>query len=126
MRKVNNKVTGKVEWQFNASLLKISENTLQNSNGKNYKLADIEFADINGVVTKGTAMVYEGNYSKGLSIGSEYGCTARKGDDGKIYIQMSHFAFGGGYATEDMFGSFEDEEVKELTAPPVRSSVLAD
>ena len=118
MRKVINKQTGKTEFQFNATLLRLSETAIPNSNGKLFKLADIEFADVNGVISKGTAMVYQGNYDKGLTIGNEYGCTARKGDNGQIYIQMSHFAFGAGYATEDMFGSFEEESTAK-PAPQV-------
>ena len=119
MKRVINKQTGKPEFQFNGKLLKLSETTIPNSNGKLFKLAEIEFADVNGVVTKGTAMVYQGNYDKGLTIGNEYGCTARKGDNGQIYIQMSHFAYGNtNIATEDMFGSFEDSEAPK-SAPQV-------
>lgn len=117
MKKVINKITGNVEFEFSGKMIApLSETTLQNSNGKNFKLATIEFVDVNGVIQKASAMIYEGNYSKGVEVGKEYLCVARK-SDGKIYIQMSHLIAGAGFASEDMFDAFDSETPK--SAPQV-------
>ena len=43
MRKVKNEVTGEMEVQFSAELIApLSETTLKNSNGKEYKIASIK------------------------------------------------------------------------------------
>ena len=118
MKKITNPVTGQTEYQFEGKLLKaLSETTLQNSNGKNYKLATIEFVDVHGVIQKASAMIYEGNYSKGVDVGKEYVCTARKGTDNQIYIQMSHLEANADRATTDMFADFE-----EVAAPAKTTS----
>ena len=118
MKKITNPATGQTEYQFEGKLLKaLSETTLQNSNGKNYKLATIEFVDAHGVIQKASAMIYEGNYSKGVVVGKEYVCTARKGTDNQIYIQMSHLEANADRATIDMFADFE-----EVTAPAKTTS----
>ena len=120
MKKITNPVTGQTEYQFEGKLLReLSETTLQNSNGKNYKIATIEFTDVNGVIQKASAMIYEGNYSKGVTVGKEYVCTARKGADNQVYIQMSHLEANADRATTDMFDSFEEE------AAPVRATSRA-
>lgn len=116
MKKVTNPVTGQIEYQFAGKLLKeLSETTLQNSNGKNYKIATIEFVDVNGVVQKASAMIYEGNYSKGVVVGNEYSCTARKGANNQVYIQMSHLDAAADRATTDMFDAFDEVEAPAKT-----------
>ena len=118
MEKKVNPMTGQTEWHFAGKLLKeLSEVTLQNSNRKNYKLATIEFVDAQAVVQTASAMIYEGNYSKGVTVGKEYNCVARKGTDNQIYIQMSHLEPNANRATIDMFGDFE-----EVAAPAKATS----
>jgi len=75
--------------QFKGKLISLSEATLQNTNGKNYKVAEVEFTNVKGDVVKRTAVVYEGNYSKSMTIGNEYLCTASQTEKGVI-IQVSH------------------------------------
>lgn len=113
MKKVINPVTKQVEYQIEAKMVSpLSETTLANKNGKNYKLVTVEFADVNSVVQRASAAIYEGNYSKGVKQGETYLCTARKADDGRIYLQMSHLLAGAGFATADMFDAFDEAPIK--------------
>ncbi len=111
MKPVLNPKTGEVELRLGVKLMTaLQENTLANSNGKNYKLVNVEFKDNNGKVQQASASIYEGNYSKGeLTVGSIYGATARKTANGTIYLQMSHLPYGAGLATADMFPEFAME-----------------
>jgi len=111
MRKVKNETTGQIELRFNAKLLSISDTTLTNTNGKNYKVATVEFADKDGVIQKTSAIVYEGNYKKGMKIGETYMTTARQADD-NVYLQISHLVGTGDLATLDMF-DFGAEEAPQ-------------
>ena len=106
MRTVLNKTTGVEEKVFGGKLVSISENALTNVNGKNYKVASIDFEDTNGKERRATALCYEGNYKHGLEIGQQYVCVATPTDQGVI-VKMSHLTYGGERATADMFG-FEE------------------
>jgi hypothetical protein len=123
MKKIQNPTTGAVEFQFNAKLVSpLGETTLQNSNGKNYKIVTIEFEDVNSNIQKTSAAIYEGNYSKGeLKQGESYLATARV-NDGKVYIQMSHLVAGAGFATTDMFDSFSESAAPANTVKTVVAS----
>ena len=118
-------MNGQVEYQFGAKMIsELSQTTRENSNGKKFKVCTIEFVDINGEIQKVAAMVYEGNYSKGLEVGETYLATARKGDDGRAYIQMSHLPYTGNTATTDMFGF--DDAADETPAVVRNLSAVAD
>ena len=126
MKKVVNSLTGKTEFQIEAKMLTpLSETTLINKNGKNYKLTAIEFADKDGTIQKANAAIYEGNYSKGVQVGETYLATARKADDGKIWIQMSHLLAGASFATADMFDAFDETPVKASAPVNVSTRELA-
>lgn len=126
MKKIVNPTTGAIEFQIEAKMVTpLSEVTLTNKNGKNYKLTTIEFADKNGEVQRASAAIYEGNYSKGVKVGEAYLATARKADDGKIYLQMSHLPAGAGFATADMFDSFDEAPVKASAPVNVSTRELA-
>lgn len=114
MRQVKNETTGQMDVLFSAELLTLTENVLQNSNGKNFKIAGIKFKDKNGKEQKATAMVYEGNYQHGLEIGKDYLATASKGEDGNVYIRLSHLEYVDNRATVEMF-DFSETEVKATT-----------
>lgn len=126
MKKVINPVTKQVEFQIEAKMVTpLSETTLTNKNGKNYKLTTIEFADKNGEVQRASAVIYEGNYSKGVKVGEAYLATARKADDGKIYLQMSHLPASAGFATSDMFEAFDEAPVKASAPVNISARELA-
>ena len=104
MRQVVNK-DNVAELIFPGKLLSLSESELTNINGKNYKVGTIEFVNAQGELVERSCQIYEGNYSKGMSIGSTYRATAKRGDDGQRYIQLSHLPMSGNASVED----FPDE-----------------
>ena len=106
-----NATTGLAQAQFQAKLISpLSETTLQNSNGKNYKLVTLEFENSKGVPQQASAAIYEGNYSKGaLTPGTSYLTTVTIGEDNKAYLQMSHLQ-NAAQATADDFG-FDEAEI---------------
>jgi hypothetical protein len=83
---------GSLLGQFQAKLVKEpSENTLTNTNGTNYKIVTVEFEDANGNTVQSSASIFEGNYSKGVTVGKTYLTTVRISADRKqTYLQMSH------------------------------------
>ena len=108
MKEVINPRNGQVEYQFGAKMIsELSQTTKENSNRKKFKVCTIEFADRYGEIQKVAAMVYEGHYNKGMKVGETYLATAHKGDNGRVYIQMSSLPYTGNTATTDMFG-FDD------------------
>ena len=98
-----NPTTGNQEANFSAKLLSISEKTLVNSNDKNYKIATIEFKDINNETQRTSAFIYEGNYKYGMTIGESYLATASQVSDGVI-VRLSHLVSNGNRPNADMFG----------------------
>jgi hypothetical protein len=108
-----NETTNNQEASFGAKLLSMSEKPLENTNGTIYRIANIEFEDINGKTQKSSAMVYEGNYNYGMEIGKTFLAKATL-SEGQVYLTVSHLEFNGTRATVDMFG-FE----VEATAPAV-------
>ena len=102
MKDAGKNLAGNQQFTFEGTLLSVGTTVLQNSNKKNYKIANIEFADVNGVIQTATAAIYEGNYSKGIKVGKEYLTTATIVGD-KAWLQMSHLVAGAGVATVSMF-----------------------
>ena len=81
---------GNQEVKFYATLIaELPTQSRANSNGTNYKIANIEFADADGVLQEGTAMIYEGNYRHGVEIGRSYLTTAEF-DGETVYLRLSH------------------------------------
>ena len=73
-REITNEVSGESEFLFNATLLKIGENTLSNSNEKEYKIVTLKFDLPNGEEVERTAMCYESNYEHGIEVGGVFFC----------------------------------------------------
>lgn len=127
MKKIENDSNGNPRVQFNGTLLsKISDNIFTNVNGKNYKVATVQYAAASGEIKQATVMVYEGNYShpslqgKELAVGNDYRCTAtRLVRDGKpsVIIQMSHLLAGSIADVDD----FDFEEVGVNTTEDILS-----
>ena len=91
---------------------KLSDATLENTNGTKYKVVTVKYVANSGEVKQCGASVYEGNYSKGaLTVGQEYLATVTiaRNAEGKLipYMQMSHLIASGGYAD---LGDFVTEE----------------
>lgn len=116
MKQIENDQAGNMRIQFSAKLMSnLPETTLQNSNGKNYKVVNIEFTDVNGNVRQAGAAIYEGNYSYGVTKGESYLATVTITEKGN-YIQMSHLtANAGRVETSAFLASTEvSSDVKEL------------
>ena len=113
MKQIENNNQGNTRFQFDAKLTSVGTTILQNSNGKNYKIVNVEFADVNGEIRAASAACYEGNYSYGISEGKTYLATATIVDD-QVYLQMSHLEPGAGRASIDMFlsGTVAGKETK--------------
>ena len=102
MKSIGKNAQGNEQFTFEGKLLSVGTTVLQNANKKNYKLVNIEFADVNGVVQTASAAIYEGNYSKGIEVGKSYLTTATIVGD-KVFLQMSHLIAGAGFAAVSMF-----------------------
>lgn len=124
-----NERTGNQETDFEGTLLSLGENVRENSNGTLYKIANIEFVDVNAELQKTTAMVYAGNYKYGMAEGKKYLCKATLSGD-QVYITMSHLEFNTARPTVDMFGfsiSTDALEVLETrTASKSRQVITED
>jgi len=123
MKRIKNNDKGQSRFTFGGQLTATLGSTiLQNSNDKNYRIANIAFENAKGAVVEATAAIYEGNYSKGeLTVGERYLCTATIAPNkkGKLtpYIQMSHLVAGAGMASLDDFAV--EEDVVETSAAQV-------
>lgn len=102
MKDAGKNLAGNQQFTFEGKLLSIGTTVLQNTNKKNYKIANIEFADVNGEIQKASAAIYEGNYSKGIEVGKSYLTTATIVGD-QAYLQMSHLEANAGRASVSMF-----------------------
>ena len=106
-REITNEITGGPEFLFNATLLKIGENTLTNSNDKEYKIVTLEFDLPSGEKVERTAMCYASNYEQGVEIGKVYLCNLSFDDDGNPQIRMSHLSNADRASVEDFASLFE-------------------
>lgn len=109
-----NPTTGNQEARFEATLLSIADSTRQNSNGTNFKIVSIEFADVNGELQTSSAIAYEGNYNHGMEVGKKYLATATLSGD-SVFINVSHLTYMmNTRATVDMFGFAISEAAEEV------------
>lgn len=78
------------EFRFNATLVSVSDNILENSNGTAFRICSIKLPN-NKIVS---GRVYEKNLSHGMTPGTQYLCTARPYADAngveQIDITVSH------------------------------------
>lgn len=122
-KKVENPVTGKIDIQFLAKLTtELSETTLSNSNGKNYKLVTVEFMNDEGEIITSSASVYEGNYDRpeaNFKVGSEYLCTANIQEDGTAYLQLSHLQGATARPDVSVFGDLSKIPMATTAKSPV-------
>lgn len=125
IRQIENDTNGNKRFQFGATLLSLGKTVLTNTNGKNYRVGSVEFADKNGEVRQASCMIYEGNYAheslKGedLEVGTEYLATATLTtyqDKPSVIIQLSHLPATAPRAEADWFA----EEAETVTKSEVR------
>ena len=117
-KQIENDVTGEVQLQGPVMLAgELSEQTFENSNGKEFKLVDVVIETKSGAKST-TAQVYAGNYEHpeaNFIKGQSYLATISKGDGRGVLVQMSHLTAGGSRISADEF----DFEAVEEKAPLV-------
>ena len=103
-----NSVTGQLEANFNAKLIRIGEDFLTNINGVKYKVGTIEFTNAKNQVVQKGARIYEKNLSYGMPIGQSYLCTVSKYIDNagatQYDIKCSHLQGAQRATSEDFEG----------------------
>ena len=103
-----NSVTGQLEANFNAKLIRIGEDFLTNINGVKYKVGTIEFTNAKNQVVQKGARIYEKNLSYGMPIGQSYLCTVSKYIDSagatQYDIKCSHLQGAQRATSEDFEG----------------------
>jgi len=106
-KKIQNLKTGESEFSFNATLLKIGENVIQNSNGKDYKIVTLGFQLPSGDEVQRTAICHASNYEYGIEEGQNYLCNLSFSEDGEAQLRMSHLTNADRASAEDFSGLFQ-------------------
>ena len=106
-KEIINSETGEKQFLFNAKLLKIGEKTLENSNGKEYKIVTLKFNLPTGEEVERSAMCYASNYEYGIEEGRDYLCNLSFTEEGNPQINMSHLTNADRASAEDFAGLFQ-------------------
>lgn len=106
-RETLDKETGEKQFLFDATLMRIGEKPLENSNSKNYKIVTLKFNLPNGEEVERTGMCYESNYDYGIEVGKDYLCTLSFDSEGNPQIRMSHLNNAGRASADDFSGLFQ-------------------
>jgi hypothetical protein len=106
-KKIQNLKTGESEFSFNATLLKIGESVIQNSNKKDYKIVTLGFQLPNGEEVQRTAICYASNYDYGIEEGNNYLCNLSFSEDGEAQLSMSHLMNADRASADDFTGLFQ-------------------
>jgi len=104
-RKIENPTTGELEFLFNATLLKIGDKELKNTNEKLFKVVTIGFnlPDEQEEVER-TAMCYQSNYQYGIEVGKDYLCNLTFDQEDNPQIRMSHLTNADRATSDDFSG----------------------
>lgn len=102
MKDAGKNAQGNQQFTFAGKLLSLGTTELKNSNDKTYRIANIEFTDVNGEIQKASAAIYAKNLEHGVDVGKEYLTTATIVGD-QAYLQMSHLEANAGRAEVSMF-----------------------
>ena len=130
MKQIENDNKGRTRIQFNAKLISVSANVLQNVNGTSYRICNIEFVDNNGVIQKTTAIMYENNFKHGVTPKEEYSAVAtifeptEQYPKGSVLIQVSHLPANADRPSLDMFLGATADSVAVATVK--ETGVVAD
>ncbi len=89
-RQIQNPETGKTEFNFNATLLKIGDVVLENTNEKPFKVVTLKFNLPDGEEVERTAISYKSNYQYGIEAGKDYLCNLSYDNEANPQIRMSH------------------------------------
>ncbi|MFK5878500.1 MAG: hypothetical protein QM478_03275 [Flavobacteriaceae bacterium] len=91
-------------------LLKIGEKTLENSNGKEFKIVTLKFKLPSGEEVERSGICYAANYEYGIEKDKSYLCNLSLGEDGSPQIRMSHISNAERASKEDFAGLFQVSE----------------
>lgn len=115
-----NKVTEATEYSFNAMLLSMSDNTIENKETKKlFKIATLKFHLPNGKLVTRSAMCYENSYSRGLPIEQEYLTTLSWKPDGGTALLMSHLPASSQSTAED-FADLQNDTPASIAEKPAK------
>ena len=103
-KQIQNRETGKTEFNFNATLLKIGEAVLENSNEKPFKVVTLRFNLPEGKEVERSGIIYESNYSYGIEVGRDYLTNLSFDDEGTPQLRMSHLSNASRATTDDFSG----------------------
>lgn len=109
-RQIQNLKTGKNEFLFNATLLKIGEKVNQNSNSKDYKIVTLRFELPSGEEVERSAICYASNYDYGIEEGENYLCNLSFDDNNEPQINMSHLRNSERATAEDFSGLLQVQQ----------------
>jgi len=109
-KQINNRETGKAEFRFSATLLKIGEAVLENTNEKPFKVVTLKFNLPEGKEVERTAMCYQSNYEYGIEVGKDYLCNLSFDKEGKPQLRMSHLSSTNRATADDFSGLFQMSE----------------
>lgn len=121
-------VDGKTIITFASTLLSVSDKTFENVKGTQFRVANIEFINDQGVINKCSATIWEKNFNKGMPLNQQYHTVAEI-EGNNIYVKVAPFAPNAERATLEMFGytSFEDVTNAEISEKATAySPVLTD
>ncbi len=111
-----NEVTNKDEVHFTSKLISVAETAQTNKNGTNFYPCTVQFTNAKNETVNRSAMIYENNLNKGMEVGQSYNTIKSDGDDGRVYLRMTHLQTSS-YATADDFGVVNTE----VSAPAVKA-----
>ncbi len=103
-KQIENPETGEMEFQFNATLLKIGKSVLENANEKQFKVVTLKFNLPDGEEVERTAICYQSNYKYGLEEGKDYLCNLSYDNEANPQIRMSHLSNADRASAEDFAG----------------------
>lgn len=113
---VQNETTGKTDFNFPATLVSLSDKVMENSNGTQYVLGNVDFTYPNGTPAKSvTTQIFKKSLDHGITVGSTLLSTLSRDDEGRMWIRTSHLPAGNGIDI-DAFGSMFDEVKADVHA----------
>ena len=110
---VLNETTGETDFNFPATLVSISNQVMENSNGTKYVLGNVDFTYPNGQPAKSvTTQIFKKSLDHGITVGSTLLSTLSRDDEGRMWIRTSHLPAATRIDT-DAFGSMFDKVVAQ-------------
>lgn len=101
-----NPVTSLKELVGSSVVKSINDELRTNSKGTNYVLGTVEI-EISGAKKIVPCAIYEKNLAHGIEVGNKYLTTLSKGEDGKVYCQVSHLSAAEAISADEFDAHFE-------------------